>query len=107
MTTKGSDLYQRKDLSNFEEKNNRMNTLVYNLEADKIDQKLLDSIKAFFGNRKVEISVKEEMSLDSLIEKNRDSKTYYEFSSDEFDNFVGKVMNEEQVDYEKFKKIEE
>lgn len=104
MTTKGSNLYQRKDLSNFEKTNNRMNTLVYHLEADKIDQKLLDSIKAFFGNRKVEISVKEEMSLDSLIEKNSKSESFYEFTSEEFDDIADKILNDEAVDYQKYKK---
>ena len=82
-----------------------MNTLIYHLEADKIDHKLLESIKAFFGNRKIEISVKEEMSLDTLIEKNRESNTYYEFSSEEFEDFADKILREEEVDYEKYKKI--
>ncbi|MCP9766672.1 hypothetical protein EGI22_02045 [Lacihabitans sp. LS3-19] len=81
-----------------------MNTLIYHLEADKIDHKLIESIKAFFGNRKIEISVKEEMSVDDLIKKNHDSKTYYEFSSEEFDDFANKILNEEKVDYEKYMK---
>jgi hypothetical protein len=36
-----------------------MDTLVFHVEADKLDAKLLESIKAFFGTRKIAISVTE------------------------------------------------
>lgn len=81
-----------------------MNTLVYHLEADKIDQKFIDSIKAFYGHKKIEISVKEEMSLDSLIERNLKSDTHYEFTAEEFDNIADKILNDEVVDYQIYKK---
>lgn len=34
-----------------------MESLVFHLDADKADQNLIDSIKAFFGTRRVQITV--------------------------------------------------
>jgi hypothetical protein len=81
-----------------------MSSLVFHIEADKADTNILESIKAFFGNQKVEIFVKPEKKLSEIIEKNRASNTSYVFSGDEFDTIAEKILNEESVDFKPFKR---
>lgn len=81
-----------------------MDSLVFHIEADKADINILESIKAFFGNQKVEIFVKPEKKLSEIIEKNNNSKVSYVFSGDEFDSITEKILNEENVDFEPFKR---
>jgi hypothetical protein len=42
--------------------------------------------------------------LDSLIEINFKSDTYYEFTAEEFDDIADKILNDEVVDYQIYKK---
>ena len=35
-----------------------MESLVFHLNADKVDQNMLDSIKAYYGNRRVVITIR-------------------------------------------------
>ena len=49
-----------------------MDSLVFHIDADKADAKMLDSILAFFGNRRVQVSVQPEddsYTLDELATK--------------------------------------
>jgi hypothetical protein len=81
-----------------------MDTLVFHTEADRIEDNLLQSIKAYFGNMRVEISVKaEKQSLSELIERNRASRTSYFFEGDSFDKIATKMLNDETVDFEPYK----
>jgi precorrin-6B methylase 1 len=81
-----------------------MDTLVFHTEADRIEDNLLQSIKAYFGNMRVEISVKpEKKSLSELIEQNRNSKISYIFEGDSFDEVASKILNDEPVDFEPYK----
>ncbi len=81
-----------------------MDTLVFHTEADKIEDNLLQSIKAYFGNIRVEISVKaEKQSLSELIERNRTSKISYVFEGDSFDEVATKILNDEPVNFEAYK----
>ena len=43
------------------------------------------------------------MSLDSLIEKNLKSETFYVFTSEKFDDIADKILNDEAVYYQKYK----
>ena len=84
-----------------------MSSLIFHIEADKVDSNLLESIKAFFGNQKIEILVKSEERLSDIIKENRKSKISYVFEGDEFDTVSKKILNDESVDFEPFKRIEQ
>ncbi len=83
-----------------------MSSLVFHVDADKADVNILESIKAFFGNQKVEILVKSEKSLSDIIQENQKSKTSYVFKGDEFDSIAEKILNDEPVNFENYKRIE-
>ena len=84
-----------------------MSSLIFHIEADKVDSNLLESIKAFFGNQKIEILVKSEERLSDIIKENRKAKISYVFEGDEFDTVSEKILNDESVDFEPFKRIEQ
>ncbi|MES2778148.1 MAG: hypothetical protein V4722_28490 [Bacteroidota bacterium] len=83
-----------------------MDSLTFHIEADKADVNLLESIKAYFGNRKIEILVKPERQLADIIAENRQSKESYVFKGNDFDNIASQIMNEEPVDFESLKKVQ-
>ena len=88
-----------------------MDSLTFHIEADKADVKMLESIKAFFGSRRVQISVQPEvnaLTLDDLEEKvaqNRASSVSYVFNGDEFEQVTQKLLNDEPVDTEAYKQV--
>ena len=88
-----------------------MDSLIFHVDADKADSKVLDSIKAFFGNRRVQISVQPEidpLTLDDLEEKvdqNRASPVAYVLQEREFDEVARKLLNDEPIDRETYKKV--
>lgn len=84
-----------------------MSSLIFHIEADKVDSNLLESIKAFFGNQKIEILVKSEERLSDIIKENRKAKISYVFEGDEFDTVSEKILNDESVDFAPFKRIEQ
>ena len=84
-----------------------MSSLIFHIEADKVDSNLLESIKAFFGNQKIEILVKSEERLSDIIKENRKAKISYVFEGDEFDTVSEKILNDESVDFEPFKRLEQ
>ena len=83
-----------------------MSSLIFHIEADKIDTNVIDSIKAFFGKQKIQISVKSEKPLAEVIAEAKASKVSYVFAPDEFDEVAEKLLNEETVDFKPFKRIE-
>lgn len=83
-----------------------MDSLVFHIEADKADVNLLESIKAYFGNRKIEILVKPEKQLADIIQENKESKVSYVFKGDEFENLASQILNDEPADLEPFKKVQ-
>lgn len=82
-----------------------MSSLVFHIEADKADTNILESIKAFFGSQKVEIFVKSERNLTEIIEENRKANVSYVFSGNEFDEVAEKMLNDQPVDFEPFKRV--
>ena len=81
-----------------------MDTLVFHTEANRVNANILESIKAFFGNQKVEISVKSESTLASMIEQNKNSGISYTFDANEFDAISEKILNDEALDFESYLK---
>jgi hypothetical protein len=75
-----------------------MSSLVFHIEADKADNKLLESIKAFFGNQKVEILVKSENSLLETIEKNKSSAVSYSIPYSEIAKLADSLEANESLD---------
>lgn len=82
-----------------------MSSLVFHIEADKIDTKVIESIKAFFGKQKIQISVKSEKTLAEVVAEAKTSEISYVFEPNEFDEFAQKLLNNETIDYEPFKRI--
>ena len=82
-----------------------MSSLVFHVEAHKADTNILDSIRAFFGKEEVEILVKPKKSLMDTIKENRKSNVSYVFSGDEFDSVAERMLNDQPVDFEQYKKI--
>jgi Mg/Co/Ni transporter MgtE len=75
-----------------------MSSLVFHIEADKADTNILESIKAFFGNQKVEIFVKPEKSLLETIEKNKKSKISYSMPYSEISKLAEALEADEDID---------
>ena len=82
-----------------------MSSLVFHVEAHKADTNILDSIRAFFGKEEVEILVKPKKKLAEIIKENRKSNVSYVFSGDEFDKVAEKMLNDQPVDFEQYKKV--
>ena len=82
-----------------------MSSLVFHVEAHKADTNILDSIRAFFGKEEVEILVKPKKKLIEIIKENRKSNVSYVFSGDEFDKVAEKMLNDQPVDFEQYKKV--
>jgi hypothetical protein len=89
-----------------------MDSLVFHVEADKLDTNVLDSIKAFFGNRKIEISVKPErnpaMAGKDVLEKVKSSEAAdyeYKLSADDLKEYIHQAIAGEPDEAEKFKRI--
>ena len=87
-----------------------MDSLIFYIEADKAYVNMLESIKAFFGNRHVQISVQPEadpLTLDDLEEKvnqNRASPVAYVLQENEFDEVARKLLNDDPIDREAYKR---
>ena len=82
-----------------------MSSLVFHVEAHKADTNILDSIRAFFGKEEVEILVKPKKKLIDVITENRNSNVSYVFSGDEFDKVAEKMLNDQPIDFEQYKKV--
>lgn len=84
-----------------------MDSLTFHIEADKADTNLLESIRAFFGNRRVQISVTPEaqslVDLEAKVEKNRQSSVAYVFEGESFATLTEQLLNDEIVDLQAYK----
>lgn len=87
-----------------------MSSLIFHIEADKVDSNLLESIKAFFGNQKVEILVKSESSLLETVEKNKKSGVSYPIPYSEIAKLADSLEANEDIDVvseiKKYKRVE-
>lgn len=90
-----------------------MSSLVFHIEADKADVAMLDSIKAFFGNRRVKVLVEPEpgpqssADLDEKIARNQAAEVSYVFRDDEFAQVANQLLNDQPVDLEAYKQHKE
>ncbi len=79
-----------------------MDSLVFHIEADKADINMLESIRAFFGNRRIQVLVQPEpMTMDDLeekVEKNRASGVAYVFEGESFSKIAENLLNDEPID---------
>ncbi|TAE32019.1 MAG: hypothetical protein EAZ91_06075 [Cytophagales bacterium] len=84
-----------------------MESLIFHIEADKADTNMLESIRAFFGSRRVQISVTPEaqslVELEVKVEKNRQSGVAYVFEGDSFATLTEQLLNDEAVDVQGYK----
>jgi hypothetical protein len=84
-----------------------MDSLIFHIEADKADINMLESIRAFFGNRRIQVLVKPEtLTMDDLQEKvrqNRTSEVAYVFEGDSFSKIADQLLNDEPVDLQPYK----
>ena len=89
-----------------------MDSLIFHVEADKIDTNVIDSIKAFFGKQKIQISVKSEKTLVdnseqdifSKIESAQQAEHEYHFTSDQLKDLIEKSIDGQSVDENEFKR---
>jgi hypothetical protein len=88
-----------------------MSSLVFHVEADALDNKVIDSIKAFFGGKKIQIAVQSEnpnlMTEDELlakIERGRAADHEYHFSPDELKNFIETAIETGEMSGEPFRR---
>jgi hypothetical protein len=75
-----------------------MDTLVFHVEADKLDTNVLESIKAFFGKRKIAISVEPEDVLAELVERGRQSPVSYVVPNEVISRMADALEADEPVD---------
>ena len=68
---------------------------------------MLESIRAFFGNRRIQVLVKpESMTIDDLEEKvrqNRATEVAYVFEGDSFSKIADQLLNDKPVDFQPYK----
>lgn len=88
-----------------------MSSLVFHIEADKVDTNLLESIKAFFGKQKIHISVDSETEhinnkegFVAKIESAQSADHEYLLSSDELKNYIEDTISGTDVDDKKFRR---
>lgn len=86
-----------------------MSSLVFHVDADKIDTNLLDSIKAFFGKQKIHISVDSDSKLSEIIDQGNKSKECYEVPYDVISHLTNALEADEAIDVvseiEKYKMV--
>jgi hypothetical protein len=80
-----------------------MESLVFHLDADKADQNLIDSIKAFFGTRRVQITVMADGTTVSATDPDKaddeeDNEPDYALPYDEIARITNALQRNEPID---------
>jgi hypothetical protein len=75
-----------------------MQTLVFHLDTDQIGANLGDSIKAYFGHRKVQITVQPEATLSEIIAANRTADHEYVIPYQDLSRLADALDRDEPVD---------
>ncbi|QIP12940.1 hypothetical protein G8759_10050 [Spirosoma aureum] len=75
-----------------------MDSLVFHIDADKVDTYLLDSIKAYFGNRRIEIIVKPEDTLTDIVAKNELANHDYALPYEDIRRIADALERNEPID---------
>ena len=75
-----------------------MDTIVFHIDADKAGQNLVDSIKAYFGNRRVQVIVKPEDTAADVIALNEAADHDYALPYDDIARIADALERNEPVD---------
>ena len=87
-----------------------MDSITFHIDADKADANLLNSIKAYFGNRRIQVTVKPEETLSDLITRNESAGHEYALPYDELVRIANALDEDKSVDVvseiQKFKVVQ-
>ncbi len=75
-----------------------MDSLVFHVDADKIDTTMLDSIKAFYGNRRIQVIIKPEDTVTDLLAKNEVGEQDYKLPYEDISRIADALDRNETVD---------
>ena len=75
-----------------------MDSLVFHIDADKAGPNLLESIKAYYGNRRVQVIVRPEETSTDLTEENEAADHDYALPYDEIARIAGALERNEPID---------
>lgn len=75
-----------------------MDSLVFHVDADKIDASMLDSIKAFYGNRRIQVIIKPEDTVTDLLAKNEVGEQDYKLPYEDITRIADALDRNETVD---------
>ena len=75
-----------------------MNALVFYTDADKVGPNLLESIKAYFGNRRVQVIVRPEETLADVINGNEAANGEYALPYDDIARIAAALERDEPID---------
>lgn len=90
-----------------------MQSVTYHLEASELDNRLIDSIKSLFKSGRVTVTVEPDttsLPTAALVEKvkrNETSNVTYVFEGNEFDEVAEKLLHDEPVDTNRYKRTNE
>lgn len=80
------------------DKKQRMDSLVFHIDADKAGPNLLDSIKAYYGNRRIQIIVKPEETAADVIVRNEAADHDYALPYDDIVRIADALERNEPID---------
>ncbi len=75
-----------------------MDSIVFHIDADKAGSNLAESIKAYFGNRRVQIIVKPEEPAADVIARNEASDHDYALPYDDISRIADALERNEPID---------
>lgn len=75
-----------------------MDSITFHIDADKADANLLNSIKAYFGNRRIQVIVKPEELFADLVARNESATHEYVLPYDEIARLANALEQDDSVD---------
>lgn len=75
-----------------------MDSIVFHIDADKVGPNLAESIRAYFGNRRVQIIVKPDQTAADLIARDETDDRDYALPYDDIARIAGALERDEPVD---------
>ena len=75
-----------------------MESIVFHIEADKAGTNLTESIKAYFGNRRVQVIVKPEQTAAEVVDRNQAANHDFALPYDEIVRLANAFDHDEAVD---------
>lgn len=87
----------------------------FHIKASELDESFIKSIKALFKNKRISITVEEEMDETEYLlstvanrkhlEESLKSKEGYSFSPEEFRKYSATLLKEKKTEYKKLRKV--